>query len=100
MKKIEVFKSKHRLIDLDNVTPGEVLEQITQIDGQAITHIVITTTAGRLLIAQQGKKLVLRFSNSSDQVFRQTEVESRPAVAEIALFFLDNAGMPAGTGDS
>lgn len=99
MKKIEVFQSNFCLLKLDNVTPDEALEQVNRIDGQAVTHLLITTAAGRLLIGQKGTKLILRFSNRGDHLLNQTEVESRSAAAEIALFFLDSAGMPAGTGD-
>ena len=98
MKKIEAFKSKHSVTGIDNALPGEVVEWINRIDGETITHVVITTVAGRLRIGQRGTTLILRFSNAADQILSQTEVESRNAASEIAQFFLENAGMPAGTG--
>ncbi len=48
-----------------------------------------------MLIASHGTQLVIKFEDQDCVVIRPSEIVSRQVGTEIALFFLENAGMPA-----
>ena len=81
---------------VDDPDTNTLVAELEQIDCPEIKLMVIDTAQGRMNIAPYGSKLIIDFEDHDCVVIRPREIVSRQVGAEIALFFLEDAGVPAG----
>jgi hypothetical protein len=97
MKMIHVYNGKLLLLRAENPHPDIVLSWIARLDGERVTTVRLITSSGQLEIGCPcGETLLVRFANNRQQVVGSSQTFSKQSASEMALFFLDNEGLPAG----
>ncbi len=96
MPRLTVYRSEGLPAFINNVDVNSVLAYIEQLDGDGIKVLAINTAQGCMSIGARGDKMIIAFEDHDCVVIRPHEIVSRQVGTEIALFFLENAGMPAG----
>lgn len=90
-----IYAAQTAPILIDNPDTDMLIVYLGQLQNAEIQSLALCTSQGRMLMTPYGSKLLIKFEDQNCVVIRPDEIISRQVGAEIALFFLENAGMPA-----
>ena len=97
MQQLYLYKEKALIAKHPQFTVQTFMAVVEQLDGHQLTDIVIATSAANLILSVRGAKTFVCFTSGADHQKHCDEAVSRQAAAETALFFIENAGLPAGS---
>lgn len=91
-----VYYTKAAPILIDDPDTYTLISHLDQLDYLDVKALSLYTSQGCMTIAPNGSKLIVDFEDHDCVVIRPREIVSRQVGTEIALFFLEDAGVPAG----